>query len=308
VKRSRAIAALAGGAALSLPRFARAQATTVRIGTLLTDNYCMGYYAQDGGFFGRSGLSIELTPFSNGAAMAAACAGGSIDVGTGESTELANGVIRGLPFVIVAGGALWSADAPTTFLCVARNSTIRTAKALEGATIAVPALVSLSATAVKAWLAQGGADLTKVRFVELKPPEMAEALSRGTIDAAHLSEPPFSFGLDLIVPIAEPQDTIAKRFLISNWFATRDWLAHNPESAQRLVAAAYETARWANTHHADTLLILAKYAKLDVSRLQTMKRATYATSLDARLMQPVLDAGFQFGALPRRLNAADLVR
>ena len=116
------------------------------------------------------------------------------------------------------------------------------------------------------------------------------------------------FGLDFIVPIAEPQDAIAKRFLISNWFTTRAWLERNPEPARRLVAAAYETARWANTHHADTLLILAKYAKLDVSRLQTMKRATYATSLDARLMQPGTRRSFQFGALPRRLNAVDLLR
>lgn len=308
MKRSRALLGLAtGSAALSFPEFVRAQPATLRIGALLADNYCMSYYAQDGGFFVHSGLNVELIPMANGAATAAACAGGSIDVGTGESTELANGVIRGLPFAVIAGGAIWNSNAPTTLLCVAKTSTIRTAKELEGATIAVPALVSLSATAVKAWLARNGADLAKVHFVELTPPQMADAVNRGTVTAAHISEPQLSAGIDLVTPIAQPHDAIAPRFLISNWFTTQDWLARNHDTARHLVSAAYDAARWANAHHDESLLVLVKYAKYDIDRVRAMRRATYATSLDARMMQPVLDAGFTYGALPRRFDANDLL-
>lgn len=274
---------------------------------LASDTFCMGYYALDQGFFARAGLNAEITPFNNGAATAAACAGGSIDVGAGESTELANGVIRGLPFAVIAGGSLYNTNAPTTLLVVAKNSTIKTAKELEGGTIAVPALISLSATAVKAWLTQNGADLAKVRFIELPLPQMAEAVNRGTITAAHLGEPQLTAGSDLLTPIAKPYDSIAKQFLISNWFTTKEWIARNPETAKRVVATAYETARWANAHHDESMLILAKYAKYDLARVRTMRRSSYATSADPRLIQPVLNAGYKFGAIPREFNASDLI-
>jgi len=38
-----------------------------------------------------------------------------------------------------------------------------------------------------------------------------------------------------------------------------------------------------------------------------MRRASYATALDAKLIQPVLDAGAKYKALERPFNAADLI-
>src|ERR1700683_690205 len=86
-----AVTALAPGAA-------GAQAVTVRIGQNANDAFGEGYYGADNGIFAAAGLNVEITTFPNGAAQAAACAGGTIDVGLGEATELANGIARGLPF------------------------------------------------------------------------------------------------------------------------------------------------------------------------------------------------------------------
>jgi len=92
LSRSRALGVIAAGAAM-LPRMASAQSAPValRMGSVAADTYAGGYYALDLGLFERAGLSVEITPFANGAAMAAAAAGGSIDVGIGDATELANG-------------------------------------------------------------------------------------------------------------------------------------------------------------------------------------------------------------------------
>lgn len=308
ISRARWIAVFAAGAAgLARTGPLRAQSVVVRVGVLTTDTFGMPFYAQELGFFSRAGLNVELIQFNNGAAQAAAAAGGSLDVGIGEATELANGAMRGLPFAIIAAGSLYLTNAPTTLLCVAKSSAIRTARDLEGGTVAVPALVALTATAVRGWVVQNGGDLSRVRFVELPLPQMAEAVARGTVAAAHIGEPQLTAGGADVLPIAKPYDAIGRQFIISDWFTTRDWIARNPDAARRMVAVAYETARWANANRDQSLVILAKYARYDLELVRNMRRASYATALDARLIQPVLDAGTKYKALERPFNANDLI-
>jgi NitT/TauT family transport system substrate-binding protein len=309
ISRSRVLGLIAAGAAV-LPRPARAQSTPLklRIGSVPADTYAGGFYALDLGLFDKAGLSVEITPFANGAAMAAAAAGGSIDIGVGDATELANGVSRGLPFVLIAGGGLYSSTAPTTTLCVAKSSAIARAAELEGQTVAVVSLVSLMSSAVKSWLTQNGADITKIKFVEMPFPQMPAALSRGTLAAATLSEPIMSDATSNDAKIfAKPYDAIAKQFLISDWFTTRDWLGKNPDVAKRFVGAIYDAARWANAHHDDSAAILSKYTKVDVDRIRRMNRCAYATSLQPAMVQPVLDTAFKYKALESATNAASMI-
>jgi NitT/TauT family transport system substrate-binding protein len=300
---------LAAGVALS-PQSVRAQSAPVpvRIGSVAADTYAGGYYALDLGLFDKAGLSVEVTPFANGAAMAAAAAGGSIDVGIGDATELANGISRGLPFVLIAGGGVYSSAAPTTTLCVSKSSTIARAADLEGQTLGVISLVSLMSAGVKSWLTQNGADITKIHFVEMPFPQMPGALSRGVLAAATLGEPIMSDALAADAKIlGKPYDAIAKQFNISDWFTTRDWLAKNPDVGKRFVGAIYDAARWANTHHDDSAAILAKYTKIDVDRIRHMNRSGYATDLRASMVQPVLDTAFKYKALGTATAASSMI-
>jgi NitT/TauT family transport system substrate-binding protein len=307
VTRGKALSLVAATAAAFAPGAARAQAVTVRIGQNANDAFGEGYYGADGGTFAAAGLNVEITTFPNGAAQAAACAGGAIDVGLGEATELANGIARGLPFAVFAGATLYDSAAPLQALIVAPDSTIRSAKDFEGQAIAVPALVSISSMAVKAWLVQNGANLGAVKFVELAQPAMAPAVVRGTVAGAHIGEPFFSAAGTTVRVVAKPAEAIAKSYLINEWFATRDWLAANAATARRLTAAIYDTARWANAHRDASALILAKYSKLDMDRIHAMNRARFATSLEPRLIQPVLDLAFTYGGLPRHFDAAEMI-
>ena len=309
LSRASALGLIAAGAA-ALPRAARAQSAPgqLRIGSVPADTYAGGYYALDTGLFDKAGLSVQITPFANGAAMAAAVAGGSLDLGIGDATELANGVSRGIPFVLIAGGGLYSTNAPTTTLCVSKTSPIVRAADLEGQTLAVVSLVSLQSAGVKSWLAQNGADLTKIHFVELPFPSMPGALERGTIAAATLSEPIMSDALNTDAKIfCKPFDAIAKQFLISDWFTTRDWLAKNGDVAKRFVGAIYDAARWANAHHDDSAAILAKYTKIDVDRIRRMNRTVCATDLQRAMVQPVLDTAFKYQALATATDASTLI-
>jgi ABC-type nitrate/sulfonate/bicarbonate transport system substrate-binding protein len=305
----RRVLTLAAGAVAGafMPARARAQSPVIRIGQNAADTFGEGYYAADRGAFAAAGLNVEIMTFPNGAAQAAACVGGTIDVGLGEATELANGIAHGLPFAIFASGSLYDTAAPTTALCVAANAPYRVAKDFEGQTLAVPVLTSLSSMAVKAWLVQNGAELAKVRFVELPLGSMPAAVARGTVAGAHVGEPFLSAAGTSVRRLAAPYDAVGKKFVISDWFATRSWLDANPSAAKRLAEVIYATARWANAHHNDSAPILAKYTKIELDVIKKMRRVSYATSFEPQLIQPVLDAAFAYGGLTRRTEAGELV-
>jgi NitT/TauT family transport system substrate-binding protein len=299
--------AAAAAAGAFAPSRARAQSPTIRIGQNAVDTFGEGYYAADRGVFAAAGLNVEVLTFPNGAAQAAACAGGTIDVGLGEATELANGISRGLPFAIFASGSLYDTAAPTTALCVAANAPFKVAKDFEGQTIAVPVLTSLSSMAVKAWLVKNGAQLARVSFIEIPLGAMAAAIERGTVAAGHIGEPFLSAAGATVRRLASPYDAVAKKFVISDWFATRSWLAANPATVKRFAELIYDTARWANTHHDESAPILAKYTKIDVDVIRKMRRVSYATSFQPQLIQPVLATALAYGGLSRQIEVSELI-
>jgi NitT/TauT family transport system substrate-binding protein len=290
------------------PAESQTESTELRVGSVAADTYAEAFYALDLGLFERAGLNVTVTPFNNSGAMAAAVVGGSLDFGAGDAAELANGFNRGIPFVVIAGGALYSSSAPTTALCVTSSSTISRATDLEGQNVALVSLVSLSSAGLKSWLAQHGADVTKVHFIELPFSQMVTALDRGTVAAACLSEPLMSQALAGSARIfANVFDAIGKQFLISEWYTTQDVLAKKAAAAERFVRVIYDAAQWANTHHTQSAAILAKYAKIDVKLLDRSHRAVYATNLRSEMMQPVLDTALRFGSLATATSAKAMI-
>jgi len=305
---SRAAALALVAAPFLAPARARSQtAPAVRLGTGLADSYAGPFYAADGGFFAHAGVDVGLTILANGGAIAQAVAGNALDVGVADLINVAHAQLAGLPFVCFAGCGLYLSEAPTTLALVLKNSPVRTAKDLEGQTVAVVALASISSLGMREWLRQQGADLTKIRIIELPFPDMVPAMQRGQVAAALLAEPFIASTRNDVRVLGKAFDAIAKSFYISAYFAPRDWLAKNADAARRLTAAIFESARWSNAHHDDTAVILAKYAKLAPERIAAMTRVAFATSLDARAIQPVLDVAYRYGQLDRHVNAADIV-
>lgn len=308
MNRARSLTLLGAAAtAAALPAPARAQSGRVRIGAAANDSYAVTYFAQDGGFFERARIDADIQNFTNAQAMVQAAAGNAIDVGMADLVQVGNAYNRGVPLGFIAAAGIYDSKLPTTLICVAKNGTVRTAKDLENQPVAVVAIASIGSIALQEWVKQNGADATKVKLIELPFSAMAPALTRGTIAAAAIAEPFLSLVRDDVRSIGDAQSVIAKQFFLSGSFASRDWVAANRDVASRLVKAFVAAAAWSNTHHDDTAPILAKYAKLDQDKIKTMARATFATTLDPRMMQPILDIAFKYGQLQKPVRAADLI-
>lgn len=308
-RRSLALAA-AGAASIALrPARALAQPAPLRVATAVGDSYASPFYALDGGFFAKHGLTVDVSLFANGGTVMQAVVGNSDDIGLADAIQLANAVARGIPLAFFAGGGLYRSDAPASILCIGKTSAIKKPKDLEGQTIAMIAMKSVTEIAMRRWMEAERIDASQVKLFEMPGADIPGALARGTVAAGVVVEPVLTAALNAgdIVTFAKPFDAIAKRFYISSWFATHDWLAANAGTAAKLTAAIYDAARWTNANPGLSAPILEKYSKLDPDRVKSMTRAMMATSLDPALLQPVIDAAAEFKLIPAPISASSLI-
>jgi NitT/TauT family transport system substrate-binding protein len=276
----------------------------IRIAITSADNFAEAYFAQDAGFFTKAGLDVEIIGMTTGAQISAAVASGAVEMGMSNTVQLVNAMMHGAPFVIVASGGLYSISAPNSALVVAKDSPLRTARDLEGKTVAVTALKDLTQIGPAAWMLHNGADPTKTRFVEIPFVEVAATLDRGTVDAGMLAEPWLTAANGTSVRVfAHVFTDIAPNFVLSPWFCTTDYFRANTDLVRRFAHVMYDTARWANVHHAETATILAKYSKIDLAVIGRMSRSSFATSMDPGQYQPVLTSMSKFCAIDKPLQA-----
>ncbi len=306
--RAAFLAMLAAQASLALPGSAQTQrAGTLRIGSTANDSYAEPYYAEDRGFFQRDGLDVTVQSFPNGAGVTFALAGSAIDVGITNPISLANAVEHNLPFAFFAAAATY--NPAEVALCVATDSPIRTAKDLNGSTVATTAIKDSNSLHIVAWVDANGGDSSTLHLVEVPFSAMGAAIRRGTVAAAPIGEPALSAAIKEggIRVLGHPMDVYGKNFMVGGWFARPDFIAANIPLFRRLRATIYSTATWANVHPDETAAILAKYAKMDPDVVRTMNRAPYGTSLTPDMLQPYLDFGYKYKYVERQLKAADLI-
>jgi NitT/TauT family transport system substrate-binding protein len=304
------LGAAVSAAAVWSPLSALAQTPPlVRIATSPAESYAQAFYAQDAGFYQKAGLNVEVTLLGTGAAVSTAVAGGAVDVGVATIVNLANAITRGVPFVMIAPAVLTTPKATSGLLCVAKASPIRTAKDLEGKTIAVPALKQTADLGVRVWLTKGGADLARVQIIEASFAEMGPGLERGTYAAATISEPSLTNAMNhnLVRAIADPYSAIAPEYMLAGWFTTLPYLQKNPELVRKVAAALVEAARWANTHHNESAAIVSRITKVDLDTIRGETRPIYGEELKLAQIQPQLDAAFKFGFLTRAVTASELI-
>src|SRR5579871_6454575 len=109
-------------AAAFVPTAARAQSlTTIRVGQLgNTDGSALPIYAQAAGFYKKYGLDATVTSYTGGAAIIAAIAGGSLDIGFSNITSAVQAMQRGIPIIALAPANLANAGHNDALLVRAR--------------------------------------------------------------------------------------------------------------------------------------------------------------------------------------------
>lgn len=285
-------------------------APAIRFSAPAVESWMQAYFAQQTGRFEKAGLNVDLNVPVSAANILTSVATGDADFGIAATTAIAMAIANGLPLVVIAPAAISTPQSQIDQLCVAKSSSIQTAKDFEGKTIGVIGLKQFGDLALRAWLAKNGADTSHIRVIQAPFTEMGVGLERGTYDAAVITEPALAYALknNAIRCITDPDFAIAQQFMVGGWVTTKQYAAKNPEIVRRVAAVLEETARWANTHRDETALLVAKLAKIDLDLIHAEKmRVLYGDSIRPADIQAPLDAAFAFGFLPRRITANEML-
>jgi NitT/TauT family transport system substrate-binding protein len=264
------------------------------------------YYAQDQGFFARNGLKTTTQVIPNGAATLAAIVGGSLQIGLGNTLNVAQARVRGLKVSFVAPDYMYARDDPASSeLVVAADSPIATAAGLDGKTIMITSNPSIDSIAVDSWMSSNGGDVSSVKYVESHPDLMAAAVAGGRVDAALIGNPALGSALagGSVRVLSRPYDAIGARVMVTGYIATDEWAAKHPDEIRRFQIAINQAATWAVKNPERAAAVLAKYLKIQMTRVHEF----HPRSLDPALIQPMLDGAYRYKMTPRLVKAEEII-
>jgi NitT/TauT family transport system substrate-binding protein len=307
---------LGAAAAAAVPLFgapnAAAQSAApplaVRAGATSSDDSVSVVYAQRAGWFRKAGLDVTVDRQNSGAAVAAAVASGTYAFGKSSLPSLIEAHERGIPFVLVAPGALYDVRAPYSAVLIPKDSPVRSGKDANGMTFAVAALSDLGHVALQAWVDRTGGDSKSLHYVEIPFAAVAPAVEQGRVAGGEVSEPTLAAALAtgkfraLNTGVA-----IAPSFYITAWFTTRDFSDQHPEVVRTFARVVAASAAYTNAHHDETAPIMADYTSVPLAIIGQMSRAVEGTTLHEAQIQPLIDASLKYGTIKRSFPARELI-
>lgn len=294
------------GGIVGAPDRAAAQTLeTVRALSLPIDPAKQILYAMQAGIFRKRGLQVELSPMGSGAATFAAVVGGSAEFGAGSLFSVFSAYGRGIPVRMVAPIAVYDTDRCDSWLLVRKDSPFHTPRDLSGKVMGADSPNDIYVASTRAWIDQHGGDGKSLRSLGLNAREQLTALDQGRVDMVVL-KPPFltlAMGSGRIRALGKPLDVIAPRFLLSCWIATTDYIAKNPATVKAFVDGLTEAGRYTNRHQAETIDMVAQFAKQDPTQIREGVRTVIAESVSLADIQKPLDFAYKFGVIDKQYDA-----
>jgi NitT/TauT family transport system substrate-binding protein len=298
---------------LSFEGIANAQnaspALRIRVAATPGDEVTPLIYAQSAGLFAKAGLDVQLERLASGSAIAAAVAGGAVDIGKSSLLPIINAHDHGVPFRLISPGLLWISGSPTAGMVTLTGTPIGSGKDLAGKTLSTNALKDLGEISIRSWVDATGGDSRTVKFVEVPSAAVVAALDAGRVYAGNLVDPQLSTSLATgkIKVAARSEDAIAKRFLTTAWFADAGYIEKNRAAIQAFEQVMIAATQYTNAHEAEMVPLIAPFWSMSPDVLAKMNRGTNALTLLASDIQPLIDAAAKYGAISKRFDANELI-
>jgi NitT/TauT family transport system substrate-binding protein len=308
MKRSAAIGTVA--AVVSVPVFARAQSVTaLKAAGVPEESATPVLWAQKTGMFRSAGVDVDLSPQASGAAITAGVVGGSYQVGKSSIIPLITAFAKNIPIKLVAPGGLYRAAKPHIALVVRADATMKTAADMNGKTLGVSSLNDLYTLGIKLWMDKNGGDSTTLKIVELPLSAVEAALGSRRIDAGGIGTPALQMLLDSgnVRVLAYMFNAIAPEFMYTAWFASNDYIEGHRPALAAFSREVRQAAAYVNTHPAETIEMLGAFTSIPQPVIAKMTRAAMATTMDPKLIQPVIDVCVRYKVIPTSFDAAVMI-
>ena len=275
----------------------------------IVDNAAM-FMAMEKGFFKAEGLELETLPMAGGAVIVQGVTSGDLQFGWSNVITLYHAHVEGFDFKLIAGGAINVREKNNTHqLQVSKDSPIKSAKDLEGKTVAVNTLNNIVHLMAMAWIDKNGGSSSRIKFVEVPFPQMEATLTAGKVDAISVHEPFATAALDKgnVRLLADPWSDVLPKFLIASWFASEKWIVKNKETAQAFVRAIN---RGIDTIHANpeaSRAAMIKWAGLNPDLAKKIGLPLFEKGISETDLQATIDLTQKYKLIGKGIKARDVI-
>lgn len=269
------------------------------------------YLGVENGIFEEHGLTVKPEIISGGgAALLPSVLNGDLTFAYGNFGSLLVAREKKLDVVAVAHGS----SSPGTGseqggLLVTEGSDIQDAAGLEGKTVAVNSVESLTEVMVRDAVARDGGDPDAVKVVEMKLGDMPAALSVGEIDAIATYEPFTTISkqsdarvISHLFDITDDGET-----LISAYFTSGGYAKECADVTADFAAAMGEALDYAEANPDEVRAITDSYLELDPTVRDAMAVPKFGSELAEDDVQDIIDESLKYGLIKAEVPIDELL-
>jgi NitT/TauT family transport system substrate-binding protein len=286
------------------------QPVTLKVGTIPIGDIAPLYVGIKKGFFTQEKLTVKPQPAQGGAAIVPAVLSGSDQIGFSNVTSLIIAASKGLPVQVISQGVLAGADRSKAFdaLMVPKGSPITSVKQLEGKTVAVNNLNNVGPLTINTAVSKAGVDYKKLKYIEVDFPDMPAALSSKRVPAAWMVEPFVSQAKAAgAKTLATPFEETAPNLTIATFFASKKYIAENPDVIERFVRAMNKSLEYSQSHPDEVRKIVPTYTKIPPAAAEHMTLPTWKADLNQATIEQTAQLAEKYGYVKSAPSIDELI-
>jgi NitT/TauT family transport system substrate-binding protein len=265
----------------------------IRVVPIPIANFTPVLVARDKGYFGEENLQVSWSPVAQGAVAIEAVFGGSAEVGGSAVLETMVARGNGLDLMFLAPGTRIRSQPPdNSALLVRSDEGIRAPTDLAGKKIAAGLINSVNYVHMLEWLQKKGVDRSKIEFLEVPFPQMADALFQKRVDAVWNVEPFVTFmtksGKGRV--LAYPYQETIPGMEVANYLAKESWIKANMDVARRFRRAIDRaTAFMANAAKEERDEWVSKFTGMKLDVVKEVTLPVFSTEFNIPSLQANLE-------------------
>ena len=234
-----------------------AEKNTIRLGYLQSDlHHLPAFVAIEKGFFADEGLEVNIGGiFRAGPELMSAIAAGELDAGYVGLAPAATAALNGVADISILAQVNTEGSA-----LVCRPGACRSLAQLRNKTVAIPGHATMQDCLLNRGLRSAGLAPGMLRMMVLKPPEMLQALTSGSIDCFIAWEPyPSRAAVEGSGSIVERSHTLWPQHPCCVLIAHNRLVRTRPDAAEKISRAHARACRFIAEHPAEALGIAGRY-------------------------------------------------
>lgn len=292
----------------STPGAGGLEKSTITVASVATVDLAAFWTALDGGYFTAEGLTVREVPAAKTEVALTKIENGEVDVGLSTYTAIFAAQAKGVFDLRLITDVSWASPRSNQIVTVP-GSGVMNVHDLAGKRIAISDVNQASGVLTKSVMAENGVDYSKVQWMALPLPNMAQALGAHRVDAAYQPEPFLTQAAKSVgaIPVIDAGSGSTANFPLTGFAALTKWTQANPKTMAAFQRAMFKATRYAVNHRdaVESAVVGHTTVTDDIAKMMTLPGM--GATLDARRIQRVPKLLQDLGVINKEVNAEAMI-